>query len=449
MYRRFEPEIENRGAAGWVAGALALAGIVAANGCGSRCKEVESARSALRSRQGAPNRGADVRVTIPLERANKLIEEVLRDPLTVPLDAPDLGPIELVTERLSATVREVRLQSGPPGKLRFATRVEVRDGSAEVATFALVGEIAPQLVRTGPVAPKPRRDGANAGEPPSAELVIGLGPENLLALKPELAPNARDTIDGAIDRWVPQRLRDRVPAIVKSAAARKLGAFVVGAGYEVVRRTLLTRLGEVTRVRLRLPDVPVAHVDIQSTDLTLVVDILTDLPVRRGLATLPVNDNDIGVRISGSAVAELANWAVETGRAPRWYNRTIEPKPDGEFRPRFDYIAEDRAHPLKVYSFQERNGCSYFRVGVLAQIKLDGDALVATALDRELEAQSANPAIEAAAWVKYFVVGALDRSKRFAAHTRLSVGGRTLVTRVMGASITDDEARFALMLSGP
>jgi hypothetical protein len=406
---------------------VVLAALLVASGCGSRCKEVNAARTALSSRQGAPGRTADVRVTVPFERANTLFDEVLREPIELPLDVPDLGPLELALTKLSATVRQVRLQPGPPGKVRIATTIAIGDTEGEVATLAAVAEVAPRVERG---------DGGTV-------LVIGLGPENLLALEPQLSARALEEV---VARRIPAKLRDRVPRIVLRAAADKLAAYLAGAGFQALRDKLLVRLGEVARLRLRLPDVPVAHTDIRSTETALVVDILTDLPVRRGLAP-GADTGEVDVRISGSAVAELANWAIESGRAPRWYNRSIEPKPDGEFRPRFDYVAEDRAHPFKVYSFQERGGCSYFRVGVRATVRLDGDALVATALDRELEAQSANPVIEAAAWVKYFLVGSLDRSKRIAAHTRLTVGKRTLETRVVGAELVDDEARFALRLS--
>lgn len=151
--------------------------------------------------------------------------------------------------------------------------------------------------------------------------------------------------------------------------------------------------------------------------------------------------------MSGSAVAELANWAIDHGHAPRWYTRSLTPSESGEFRPRFDYVAEDRAHPFKVYAFQERGGCSYFKVGVRASVAITGDKLEVIALDRALEASAANPAIEAAAWVKYFVTGSIDRSKKLAAQTQLTVGGRPLATQIVGAALDDDELRFALKFS--
>ncbi|HEY5921987.1 MAG TPA: hypothetical protein VIV11_09975, partial [Kofleriaceae bacterium] len=100
-----------------------------------------------------------------------------------------------------------------------------------------------------------------------------------------------------------------------------------------------------------------------------------------------------------------------------------------------------------VYAFQERGGCSYFRVGVRAEVALEGDRVRVTALDRTLEASAANPLLEFGAWAKFFVAGWVDRTKRVAAHTQVKIGNRVLETRVVGISIVDHEVRVALQLA--
>jgi hypothetical protein len=211
-----------------------------------------------------------------------------------------------------------------------------------------------------------------------------------------------------------------------------------------LRQTVLERLGDITQVRVRLPDVPIAKTELRSTDRALIVDITTDLPVRRGLAAGGEGDVEFGLRMSGSTVAELANWAIDKGHAPQWYDRNIKPQAAGEFRPRFDYLAEDRAHPFKVYSFQERGGCPYFRVGVSAKVAVEGANLKGTMTDQQLEKKVANPLVEVLAWTKYFLIGGFDRSRKVAAHTQLAVGTRTMKTQITKAAIVEDELRFSL-----
>jgi hypothetical protein len=408
--------------------ALALVTLLA-SACEPRCKQVVHARAAL-AHDGAPGRAADVRVTVPFARANDVIAGLLaQEPLTLPIDPPDLGGIAIATT-LSATVERVRLQPAAGDRVRFAIAIAIDDRDSNVTDLEAVLEVQPVLTR---------------GDA-DAELAIGLGPQALVGVTPSVGDARR--LRDAVVRWLPEKAKDKVPPVVLDRAVGKLAEHLTGRVWNAVRERLGPPIGDVTRIRVRLPDVPVASTAIRSTDSVLVVDIVTDLPVRRGLG--PGNDDeDVGVRVSGSAAAELANWAIDRGYAPRWYSRAIEPRPDGEFRPRFDYRAEDRAHPLKVYSLQERGGCSYFRVGVRPAVALDGERLEATAFDRTLELQAANPVVEAAAWTKYFLTGWIDRSKTVVAHTRLTVGGRTLETRLSSARLVDDELRFALRFGAP
>lgn len=408
---------------------VAFAAVVS-TGCGSRCRDVASVRSGLTSRAAAANRGTDLQVVVPLARANTVIAELLaQKPLTVPLDVPDLGPLEISTT-LTATVTRLVLEPGPPGKVRLAVSLSVDDPQQQVTAIEAVAELEPVLTRD--------------------ELSIGVGPENVVKLRPVLGADAQQKLGGAVTRWMPDRLKSKIPQAVVDLAAGKLGSHLTGAAWTVLQKTLFVKLGELTRVKLRLPDVPIASIDLSSARApdALVVGILTDLPVRAGLSASVVSSPDVTVRISGSAAAELANWAIDRGHAPAWYTRSLKPSPSGEFRPRFDYLAGS-SHPLKVYAFQERGGCSYFKIGVAAGVTMVKDQLVVTATDRELEAQNANPVIEAAAWVKFFTTGWVNKSKKVAAHTQLTIGGRALLAEVTSAEHRAGELAFGLAFEAP
>jgi hypothetical protein len=413
--------------------ALLVLVAVVASGCGSRCKDVAAARTALTSRIGVPNRGADVRVTIPMAKANTVIAELLaQKPMSVPLDPPDLGPIQ-VTTTLTATVKQLTIVPGTRGHVRVVAVVDIDDPTGQVTAIDAIAEIEPELTR------------ANGG----AVLAIGIGPQNVLKMKPRLSPAAKANLGSAVTRWMPANMKNKLPQALVDMAAGKLGEHLTGVAWSALQKTLFLKLGELTAVKLRLPDVPVGGVTIQS--LTgpdaLVIEVATDLPARAGLAPATVAPPEMSVQIAGSVAAELANWAIDKGHAPQWYTRSLEPNPKGEFRPRFDYVP-GTSHPLKVYAFQERGGCSYFKVGVAAKIEMSGDKLKATATDREIEAMNANIAIEAAAWTKYFLVGWVNKSKKVAAHTQLTIGGRALVTEVVSAQLAADELAFGLQLSG-
>ena len=414
---------------------LALLAAAALAGCGSRCPEIASAKRALVERTGAAP-GPHVQVRIPLARADAFLAELLRDqPLAVPIELPSVLPIALPIHELTAVAREVRLRPAGPDRVRFAMRIEIDDAAQPVTTLAIETEVKPMVVRDHGV----------------TELIAGFGPENLLAVTPELGADAERALGDAVARWLPPVVRDRLPRGVLDRAARELATHLTGAAYKLLRATLLRRLGEVTRLRLRLPDLPIASVALRSSAApseaqgeALTVDVTTDLPVRRGLAEAPPTGDEVLVRISGSTATEIANWAIEHAYLPQRYTRSLEPKPDGEFRPRFDDLAEDRVRPVKIHVFQERGGCSYFEVGLRLELQIIGDKLEVSTLDQLVEFARASTVLEIALWLKQLIQGSIDRSRQAAAHTQLTVGRRTFRTRAVRAAVVDGELQFEL-----
>jgi len=261
---------------------------------------------------------------------------------------------------------------------------------------------------------------------------------------PELDAAAGRALGDAIARWVP--FGNRLPRAMLDRAAQQLGGYLTGEAYQLLRTTLLRRLGELTRLRLRLPALPIAKTRLRSSADALTVELTTDLPVRGGLAARTVASDDVTVRISASTAAELANWSIAHGHLPERYTRDLDPRPDGAYRPIFDYVAGDR-RPAKLHVFQERGGCSYFGVGLRFQIRIADDKLEVEALDRLVEAADASAPLEAGLWLKQLIQGPVDRSYRAAAHTQLAAGGRWFATRVTRAAVVGDELEMALELT--
>jgi hypothetical protein len=247
-------------------------------------------------------------------------------------------------------------------------------------------------------------------------------------------------------------VRDRLPRSLIDRGARELATHLTGAAYRALQKTLLRRLGEVTRLRVRLPDVPVARTELRSSNApseALTIAIATDLPVRAGLAAPSSTSatDEVAVRLSSSTVTELANWAIDRGHLPQHYTRSLEPRPDGQFRPRFDYLADQPARPFKIHVFQDRGGCSYFQVGLRLQLRIVDDQLEVTTLDQIVEAANASRMLEIALWLKQLVQGSIDRSRRAAANTQLTVGGRAFEARAVRAAVAGDELAFELRLT--
>jgi hypothetical protein len=402
---------------------------IAAAGCGSQCAEIAARRSALLQHARATS-GPHAQVRVPLPRANAVLSAMVRNPpLSVKLPLPSLGPFPLPIRDLTAVARDVELLPSPADRLRFAIRVAIDDPERTITTLSIVADVEPELQRTAT----------------GLELVASIGPRSLIAVKPELSQDAGHALIDAIARWLPQAIRERLPRATLDAAAQRLATHLTGNVYTVLRSTLLRRVGELTTLRLRLPALPITTIALAPTTDAIMIDLMTELPVRRGLGERPPVSDDIVVRLSGSTVAALANWSIERGHLPRHYTRDLSPRPDGAYRPWFDYVAEER-RPAKIHIFQERDGCSYFQVGMAARVEIEGDKLHVAIRDQLVEAVEASPQLEAALWVKQLLEGSVDSSRRAAAHTRLHAGPRELATRVVRAANPDHELILELVL---
>ncbi|HEX2690736.1 MAG TPA: hypothetical protein VHN14_29170 [Kofleriaceae bacterium] len=79
--------------------------------------------------------------------------------------------------------------------------------------------------------------------------------------------------------------------------------------------------------------------------------------------------------------------------------------------------------------------------------QIAGDKLEVSTLDQLVESANAPTVIEIALWLKQRIQGSVDRSRQAAAHTQLTVGGRTFTTRAVRAAVVDDELTFELQFS--
>lgn len=409
--------------------ALALAVLAGlAGGCGANCAEIAARKRALTERT-AVAAGPHARVHVPFARANVVLAELVRDPaLRRPLQIPSLGPLTLAAPELTAVARRVELRPAAADQLRFAIELEIDDADQPVTTLTAITDVRPALVRTAE----------------GSELVAGFGPDNLRSVELQLRDQDGRALVDAIARWLPPALRGSVPRAVLDVAARKLAEYLTGRAYDALRATLLRRLGEVTELRIRLPALPIAATRVSSTPDALTIDLTTDLPVRRGLAGSGPTSEEVVVQLSESTAAELTNWSIARGHLPQHYTRGLEPRADGDYRPYFDYLAEDRRRPVKIHVFQDRNGCAYFQVGLRFDIGLRGDQIEIAVHDRLVEAADASTALEVGLWIKQLIQGSVDRSYRAAAHTELRIGGHRLAARALGAAVSGDDLAFTL-----
>lgn len=398
--------------------AASIAAFVAtgATGCGGPCKDVAVVRAQLEDRPTVAAVEPHARVRVPYAAANRAIAEALVEPVSTPVPLGRLGALRRVYGDVEAVLRSVRLGPAGPGRVRIDVTIELRGRGGTLVVFDAHTEVAPVLER----------------EDDDAFLTIAIDPRRVEGMEIELGP----------------RFTSSLRALLAARAVEELSE----EAWKVVRAKVLPRVGQLTRMRVRLPDVPVDRVDVTSLDgpvPALDLTITTTLPVREGLRVVPgietLDPDAVDVRLAGSTVAELANWAIATGRAPQRYTRKLKPAKDGDFVPLLDW-RPGHERPLVVSVFQIARGCSCFSAGVRARVEVRGDDIVGTIEERRLELALGPTHIEALAWLKDVVDRSVQRSRTAAAHTRLTVGDRVIGARLVDASVDRTQLHVAVHL---
>jgi hypothetical protein len=395
---------------------------------------VEAARRALGAAPAAVTRAPHARVLLPFPVANRLIADALAPPPELPVPLARLGPLASVIGDVRAIPREVSLSPAQaPGRVRASVRIELADRTGELLTVRASGDVAPAVEQRGD-----RGAGGGGG------LVLAFDPGQLSRLEPELGSRAVEQLGALLAARLPAAVRDRTPRFVIDRVAAAVVEEALEQGYRLLRGALLPHLRERTRIRIELPDVPLARVDLASTPDALALDIFTTLPVRAGVVAAPPERDAILVQIAGDTAARAASWGIAHGALPPRYTRGLVPARDGAYVPHFEWRPGDPARPLVVHMFRVEGGCAHFAVGVQPRLEVVDGRVRAWTDHRRLEQADGPLALELLARTKALVERSTSSKKQGPGSVRLTVGGREVTTRLLRAEVAGDELRAAV-----
>ena len=399
-------------------------GLVAAvhAGCTGPCQKVARARAAALVRP-APATGPHLRARVPFAVASGLVAELLAARPPIPLLDPDSvpGPLRGVVGDLAIVVRDVRFGAAPPGHVHVEVEAEVQIGGVELLTASAGADLAATVEQDGD----------------EVALSIGLSPDVARELERRLAAGLVELGDPLLG-WLSDRVR--LPRVVLDPLAER----VLELALARLGDRLLPSLLDLLRVRIELPPIPVTSIALTSTADALELGVVTSLPVRTAAAEPSSPPGSFGLAVSGSALAELATWAVTSGPAPRRYERSLEPDADGDFVPRFDW-RDDHPRPLVVHVDRVADGCEWFTVGVTPSLALRGDKVVAGASERTFEEVLGPAHIHVAAWLKELLQGAVSR--KAVASVAVTVAGRRVEAHLVDVALDGRGLRAAATLA--
>lgn len=407
-------------------------------GCGPSCERIADARTALRAGRNA-TKTAHLQLGIPHALANRLIAEGIRDAPPVPLELPGLGGLlvpALSQLRLTVATRSLRLVPAREDHLGLTLDLELRDGREVLTELGLDLELKPRLERDGE----------------GQYLAVELEGESLKAVRPRLGPEPSERLARAIHRRLPPMIRSTVPVKALARVGRRLIERLGADSYALLRAAVLKRLGRIKQVRLHLPELPVERFRLRSPRSQvphLAIDLFTDLPVREGLegqSAALLKRDAVQVRIGGSAVAELSNWAMKRGLIPARYDRDLKPKAEGGFSPIFDW-EHQQPRPLKIHVFRKQP-CAHVQVGARARVAVRNDKVVLSLEDKRVERVQGPPLVQLGVWLDSLWSRAITTTKELAAQTRLRLGDHEVSVRIEQARLYQRELVLGLSLSG-
>ncbi|MCA9528492.1 MAG: hypothetical protein KC549_19540, partial [Myxococcales bacterium] len=156
----------------------------------------------------------------------------------------------------------------------------------------------------------------------------------------------------------------------------------------------------------------------------------------------------VRVRLTGSAVAELANAAIARGEMPGRYTEKGKADPQGPLQAALAWERGDR--PLKALLWRTEGTCMTARIGGTPSLQAARRQVTVRLADGRVEDVQGSLLIQAGAWLKGLWDQTFTVTRTVAAETRLALGARRLTLGVVDARADADGVTLGLdVQTGP
>jgi hypothetical protein len=415
--------------------AAALLWAAAQAGCGATCDRIEDDREEFLARR-AKNADTHVELLVPFAVAERLVAAEVAAVKPFDVKLPGLGGLADYFGELTVAPTRVRLRAAAPELVGFRLDFDVRSDGKKAFALFLEAEVRPEI------------------DLAAGKVILGFTPEALATAKPGIPKDAKKDLGGLIYARIPAAARILVPRSLVDAAAGSAVELLVKSFYAKAKERMLPKLAETSRFELALPAVPLASVAITSTDAgggRLRLAIVTALPVRAGIAAPPTDApapsaERITVRLSGSALAELVNWAMGKGLLPDRYDDKGKAKADGALRPGLDWMKGDE-RPMKVILWDLEKPCMRITMSAKPAIEVADGKLSIQAKDTETDDVEASAFTKVGVWFYLLWKDAMKLKQKTDARIKMVAAGRELEIAVEQAAIERDELTLEVGLT--
>ncbi len=426
-----------------VAAALPVLLALAPLACAAPCEKVASTHMAFRKATlpitgdsrpppDASDGGAHLSVSVPYELIDAMIAEELGRVPTLKLPLGAVSGVSLGTVQVG--VDAVRTRSAPAGELGFRVSLGLRQGKRAILRVDVDARLRPRI-------------DAGAGT-----LAVALAGRDVIALEPSISNASRKQLGDWIWAQLPDAAKMLVDRNSVAGLAGELAEQLMTQAAGLLKRELLDDLGELARFEFDLPEqLPLRSIELRAGERYLDLDLRTPLQVGVGLpqgrARLEgLHPNMVQVRMSGDAMAALANHAIRQGRIPERWTLDGEPDPAGAIRAGVGW-AEGAPDPLEIHLWSLDEDCAHVTLRGEPQLRVDGRELVLGTERARVESVVGSAKVRAGLFFSKAARRGVELIERTAAATEVEIGARVLTAWVAAANVRGDELVLGLALA--
>ncbi|KIG13300.1 hypothetical protein DB30_00348 [Enhygromyxa salina] len=425
---------------------LAVSLVSVTLGCAAPCTRVQDSHtafrkatlpitSAARPSQGASDGRTHASISVPYEIIDAMVAKQLGRLPKLSVPVPAVAGVSLGS--LGVGVESVRARPAPAGELGFRVTIGLSQGKRAVMTVDVDARVRPQL------------------SPASGTLSVALSGRDVIELKPSISAQSRKQLGDWIWSQIPGPAKMMVDRGTVGALAGELADQLMGQAARLLEHDLLDDLGELARFELDLPDeLPVSAISLSAGDRYLNIDLRTTLRVEHGLAgsherRAGMHQNSIQVRVSGDAIAALANHAIREGRIPERWTLEGEPSPTGAVYAGVGW-AEGTPDPLEVHLWKLDSDCAHVILRGEPHLVVVGRELELGAEQAKVHSVVGSAKVRAGLFFSKAARRGVSLIERTAASTEIEIGASTMNAQIVAAEIDGDELVLGLgLVAGP
>ncbi len=397
---------------------FALAAVAAAAtfqlGCGP-CQQIAAHRDAFQAREATSGAAPHLAISIPQSLINDAMSAGLARIRPKELDLPGMGQIARYVDKMSFAPKRIGIERAANSKdqYRIAMDLDVGLGSSSLFVMTLATQTAPLINRE------------------KGEVELALRADMLESLTPSIPDAAVSRLTSALLSKVPAAVRALLPRSEIDRLSRGAIQYVSQNAVRLLRSQILTPMGQLASFRFKMPDLPLASLEMVSQSGRFDILARTTLPVQRGLGTLPsaaasrsrVGAADsIQVRVATGAVVELANWAMGRGELPNAFDMNGKPTPGGSFSAGLEWASGES--PLKINAWSAQGTCIRARIGANPLVALRDGKLDLGVQGVKIEELEGPPLLkEATQWATSLWDNSVGASKTRISTAKFGLGG--------------------------